>query len=370
MLAKKSRLPREAHTSRPWRIHQIAPDFDVLDVWALPTPGGPDDFCRLVDVMCSIDAERSSPVVRALFAVRWAFGRLFGWDGSTDGIGSRVTSLRERLPVGGGVGGSLDDVTDSSPGDSSTGRFAPLYVTDDEAALEIANRTMHGVMHLGWVPDDAGGYRGQMTILVKPNGLVGDGYLAAIAPFRHLVVYPTMLRAIGRAWCDDAPAGMTVRQIDPPRDVRALSTLPSVDYADAFVVEAAAAPDWTAERWARAVLDEAPAETRATLSSGWTALGLKSVTSAESILGWEVRHCSANTLLLGRGSRIGMPGELLFIRRPEGLLFATFVHHHRTATRPMWAAVEPMHVRTVRTLLERAGRTATAGGVRESAGAG
>ena len=26
------------------RIHEIAKDFRVLDVWALPTPGGQDDF--------------------------------------------------------------------------------------------------------------------------------------------------------------------------------------------------------------------------------------------------------------------------------------------------------------------------------------
>jgi hypothetical protein len=27
-------------------------------------------------------------------------------------------------------------------------------------AAAVANRTMHGVMHLGWVPDETGGYRG------------------------------------------------------------------------------------------------------------------------------------------------------------------------------------------------------------------
>ena len=31
--------------------------------------------------------------------------------------------------------------------------FKSLYLLDDEWAAEIANRTMHGVMHLGWVPD-------------------------------------------------------------------------------------------------------------------------------------------------------------------------------------------------------------------------
>ncbi|MDT5334712.1 MAG: hypothetical protein QOD90_217 [Mycobacterium sp.] len=364
-----TRLPREAHTSRPWRIHQIAPEFEVLDVWRLPTTGGSGDFHRLLAVMRSLDAERSSPVVHALFAARWALGWLFRWDGSSDGIDSRVPSLRDRLPVGCGGGGSVVDEADSSPADALSGRFAPLYATDDEAALEIANRTVHGVLHLGWVPDGSGGHHGQMAILVKPNGLFGAGYLAAIAPFRHLIVYPAMLRAIGRAWRDQAPATASVRQVDPPEDVRDLSTLARVDYADAFVVETATCPDWTAEGWARVVLEGAPAELRAKLLSSWTALGLKNGTCGEAILGWEVRHASPETLLLGRDSRVGMPGELLFMRRPAGLLFATFIHHQTAVTRPLWASVEHAHVRTVSALLERACRAA-ADEVTESAAAG
>src|SRR5205823_482864 len=77
--------------------------------------------------------------------------------------------------------------------------FTSLYLLDDEFAAETANRTMHGVMHLGWVPDEAGGgYRGQMAVLVKPNGPFGTAYMAAIRPFRHLVVYPPLLREIER----------------------------------------------------------------------------------------------------------------------------------------------------------------------------
>jgi hypothetical protein len=49
-----------------------------------------------------------------------------------------------------------------------------------------------------------------MAILVKPNGLLGAAYLAAIRPFRHLIVYPRMLREIGQGWQalpgDPAPA--------------------------------------------------------------------------------------------------------------------------------------------------------------------
>jgi hypothetical protein len=34
--------------------------------------------------------------------------------------------------------------------------------------------------------------------LVKPNGLLGNAYMAAIRPFRHLIVYPSMMRRIER----------------------------------------------------------------------------------------------------------------------------------------------------------------------------
>ena len=75
--------------------------------------------------------------------------------------------------------------------------FKSLYLTDDEFAAEVANRTMHGVLHLGRVPDAGGGYRAQMAVLVKPNGLFGRAYMVAIRPFRHLIVYPAMLRRMG-----------------------------------------------------------------------------------------------------------------------------------------------------------------------------
>lgn len=59
---------------------------------------------------------------------------------------------------------------------------------------------MHGVMHIGRVPDDDGGFRAQMAVLVKPNGLFGNAYMLAIRPFRHLIVYPPMLRESAAAW--------------------------------------------------------------------------------------------------------------------------------------------------------------------------
>jgi hypothetical protein len=133
-----------------------------------------------------------------LFAIRWKVGELLSWDGDDAGLSARVTTLRDRLP------GDLRQTTRPT---FKGAPFSSLYLTDDEWAAEIANRTMHGVLHIGWVPNgDA--YRGQMAVLVKPNGLLGDGYMTAIKPFRHLIVYPAMMREIERAWRagDRAPA--------------------------------------------------------------------------------------------------------------------------------------------------------------------
>jgi Protein of unknown function (DUF2867) len=187
------RLPDDAHFSRPWRIHEITPDFRLEDVWALPTPGGPDDFPRLMRLARSLDpGESSSPAVRALFAIRWKIGGVLGWDDEQTGLGARVPTLRDRLPA---------DLRDGPTGPEPDALpFTPLYLTNDEFAAEIANETMHGVLHLGWVADEAGGYRGQMAVLVKPNGRRGSAYMAAIAPFRHLIVYPRMMREFAQAW--------------------------------------------------------------------------------------------------------------------------------------------------------------------------
>jgi hypothetical protein len=39
-----------------------------------------------------------------------------------------------------------------------------------------------------------------MAVLVKPNGRLGEAYMAAIRPFRHRFVYPPMLRELGHRW--------------------------------------------------------------------------------------------------------------------------------------------------------------------------
>ncbi|MFD7236411.1 DUF2867 domain-containing protein [Streptomyces syringium] len=195
------RLPRTAHTDRPWRIHEIAYDFTVEDVWALPTPGGPDDLVWLVRQIAEGMKDGVSGdglVSRVLFAVRWKLGALLGWDKPDTGIGTRRPSLRDRLPA---------DLREGPQGpDLGSSPFKSLYERDDEWAAEMGNKTVHAVMHIGWVADGSGGYRGQMAVLVKPNGLFGTLYMAAIKPFRYVGVYPALMRSIGREWQANAAA--------------------------------------------------------------------------------------------------------------------------------------------------------------------
>nr|WP_246281622.1 DUF2867 domain-containing protein [Fodinicola acaciae] len=103
----------------------------------------------------------SAAAPRLLMALRWKLGQLFGWDRPDRGIGTRVRTLRDRLPA---------DLRDGERGPDLPGvPLTSVYQTHDEWAAEIANQTVHGVLHIGWVPDGSGGYRGRMAVLVKPT---------------------------------------------------------------------------------------------------------------------------------------------------------------------------------------------------------
>lgn len=185
------RLPNTAHTAQPWRIHEFVPDFGVGDVWGLPMPAGPDSFAQAIELIASFDpAKSSSRAVRVLFALRWKLGELFGWDQPESGVGARVPTLRDRLPA---------DLLASPGPEFGTLPFTSLYLLDDEFAAEAANETMHGVMHIGLVRHEVVSYRVQLAVIVRPNGLLGDAYMATIRPFRHLLVYPQLLSEIERA---------------------------------------------------------------------------------------------------------------------------------------------------------------------------
>jgi len=199
------KLPNTSHDTKRWRIDSIAPDFRLLDVWALPAEGSAQEFPELLEVMTSIDPAGDSVPARALWKLRDEMGRWLGLgrtSKSTDHTiheeelpipGSEEFTLAERLP---------EDLEGTVPpeGFRPDSPFTPLYLTEDESAAEISNRTVHGVMHIAWVEKEDGRYQGQMAVYVKPRGRFGDGYMALIEPFRNWIVYPALMRQIEKAW--------------------------------------------------------------------------------------------------------------------------------------------------------------------------
>jgi hypothetical protein len=190
------RLPNAEHESRPWRIREIARDFTLEDVWALPAYGRAEDFDALLELMATGDPEQGpSLATRLLWQLRWLLGRVFGLDEPSEALpipGTQITSLSERLPqeLRGTVAGMEFERLP----------FTPVYRTDSEFAAEISNKTVHGVLHLAWVELADGGFQGQMAVYVKPRGALGKAYMELIKPFRHAIVYPALMRQIERTW--------------------------------------------------------------------------------------------------------------------------------------------------------------------------
>jgi|CXWL01.1.fsa_nt_gi hypothetical protein len=191
------RLPNAAHQSHAWRITEVAPDFRLEDAWALPAQGDADDFATLLEIMASLDpANGPSRLTRALFRIRYLIGGWFGWDDAAGRQlpipGNAETALSARLPED--LRGTAEGLVLGSTS------FTPLYRTDVEWAAELSNQTVHAVLHLAWVDQGDDRERGQMGVYVKPRGGLGAAYMALIAPFRHLIVYPALMRQIEHAW--------------------------------------------------------------------------------------------------------------------------------------------------------------------------
>ena len=197
-MGTKARLRPEQHSSLPWQISEIVSDFELADAWVLPAEGSLEEFDDLCRIFSAIDpgGGTQSRLSRALFSVRHHLGDRLGWDQSVNTLpipGCQESSLRDRLP---------QDVTAETADTAGRLPFRPVFRSSDEWALELSNSTVHAALHLGWVPQTDDRYQGQMGIYVKPRGRLGGPYMAAIAPFRHHIVYPALLRRIDDAWAN------------------------------------------------------------------------------------------------------------------------------------------------------------------------
>ncbi|MEO7094123.1 MAG: DUF2867 domain-containing protein, partial [Polyangiales bacterium] len=144
-------------------------------------------------------ADTDSRLANALFRFRSALGKLFRLDPGTGTLaipGTACATVADRLEA-------PDHARDQSrdflvPGKVSD--FRPVYVFEDEALIEASNKTIHALIHLGWIDTADGRKTASLAVYVKSRGWFSDFYMALIGPFRHLVVYPAWFSRIRRRW--------------------------------------------------------------------------------------------------------------------------------------------------------------------------
>src|SRR5262245_2894375 len=174
------------------RCHTLLGDVPLHDVWAIPLDGGGPGR-TMQEARAVLLGERRPPMnvaTRALFKLRWALGRRFGWDQErhdppTESYLHRLTEAdRARSEV--------------TPG-TREGAFRVLYVFSSETVYEARNATVHGFLALALTPRP-GGYTLYMAVYVKPVSVLTPLYMALIDPFRRFIVYPAMGRAAQQGW--------------------------------------------------------------------------------------------------------------------------------------------------------------------------
>jgi len=188
-----NRIPIQDHLALPWRVHQLAVDYEVEDVWRFPVVLRDEhDLATFRDQMTSgIGTMNRFNPARVLLALRVAIGRRLGWDQVEAGTGRQ---LRARYAAVEGLTGGEKVL--------SGAEFAEVYDLGNEYLSEIENRTVQAALHLGRVPTGDGTATVHLTVYVKPKGWLGRMYMWAIKPFRLWVVYPAILRAASRRWAE------------------------------------------------------------------------------------------------------------------------------------------------------------------------
>jgi hypothetical protein len=195
------RRPENDHLELPWRVHEIAGDFELLDVWRFPVRGGPGvPLATFIDFFEEVQGELVSGTSPAglLFRLRGWLGRVFGWD---DPVRPSAVEAAAKGKGKGRPEAAAARVPESSTAESAVPGFVAIYRDEDEALAEIQNATVHALLHLGRVRlDERGGWSPQMAVYVKRRGRLGRIYMAVISPFRHGIVYPAMMRIAARRW--------------------------------------------------------------------------------------------------------------------------------------------------------------------------
>lgn len=183
------------------RVHALLSDVPLHDVWVFHLRGGADGQ-TLVDArsaLADLRPTETNTTVAWLIGLRMAIGRVLGWDDDKhfDAAASYVRRLTD-----------ADRSRSSEEPGTSHGLFRTVYTFENEALVEMMNRTAHAFFCTALVPAEDG-YRMYWAIYTRKTSWLTPVYMALIDPFRRVLVYPAMVRSVERAW--------SLRQSEEPR---------------------------------------------------------------------------------------------------------------------------------------------------------
>jgi hypothetical protein len=172
------------------RVHDVLSDVPLADAWVVRLPRTRagvtlNEFLRATNGKLV----RPSPIVDALLRLRFLIGSLFGWDDESPHVHE---TFSDRLSA-------ADRQASLAPVCASHGRFRIIYRFENEQLEEILNKTAHAALLTALV-EEVDCYHFFMGVYVRSVGPLTPLYMALIAPFRRLVVYPSLLRSVRANW--------------------------------------------------------------------------------------------------------------------------------------------------------------------------
>jgi Protein of unknown function (DUF2867) len=181
-----------AHRQRAWRVHTLAPDFELEDLWMFDLGGRRTGDVREF-LACFWEVMRGLSG-NWLFKLRLRIGRAMKWDEHDLTLaipGCAEVSVGARLDP--------DDRArqlSGAPSPVPTPKVNTVHVFADEALYELSNDTIHALLHVAMTNDA----EASLAVYVKHRGVMSRLYMAAIWPARHLILYPSLVAKIESTW--------------------------------------------------------------------------------------------------------------------------------------------------------------------------
>jgi hypothetical protein len=141
---------------------------------------------------------------------------------------------------------------------------------------------------------------------------------------------------------------------DVPDSVRALTTFDEPDYVDLFTVTMPRATDWSAEEWARAVLEQTEVARR-NARKLWRLIGLRlgPPRSPDHVQGWKIAARGDNWLRVETASWY-LTAQAVCLVEPGQVSLSLSLRYDRPVAAAVWAGVSGPHQRAVPVMLRQA----------------